>query len=214
MSTSTTKNDLDKQTAKLIARIAENLPDMDGDIMQGWIDNPSGLKKFLLGLCPPEDIPLPETTSLDTVVHVDRTLHPGYPEWMNSVLRLDLAGVGPAVYDLVLVRLFLHEGQKNDQLMKGGDIYEYLTKNDCLKDCLGLHDALEIQKKGTKVFRNMFGDDNVFCWKSVVRGRNGQLLVPFVHNIDDRIEVGWRWIGKGWSANDPAGHFASLRWGL
>ncbi len=44
---------MDKQTAKLIARISENLPDMDGNVMQGWIDNPRGLKKFLSNLCPP-----------------------------------------------------------------------------------------------------------------------------------------------------------------
>lgn len=40
------------QVAKLIARIAENLPEMSSDIMQGWIDNPRGLQKFLSGLCP------------------------------------------------------------------------------------------------------------------------------------------------------------------
>ena len=37
----------------LIARISENLPpQMTGDVMQGWIDNPVGLAKFLGGLCP------------------------------------------------------------------------------------------------------------------------------------------------------------------
>ena len=47
---------MDKQTGKLIARIAENLPDMESDIMQGWIDNPKGLQRVLKGaLCPPEE---------------------------------------------------------------------------------------------------------------------------------------------------------------
>ncbi len=42
------------QTAKLVARIAENLPDMDSGLMQSWIDNPRGLKKTLAAaLCPP-----------------------------------------------------------------------------------------------------------------------------------------------------------------
>ena len=47
---------IDKQTTKLIARIAENLPaDMSGDVMQGWIDNPKGLQKVLKeALCPPK----------------------------------------------------------------------------------------------------------------------------------------------------------------
>lgn len=42
---------ISKQTAKLVARIAENLPaEMSDEIMQGWIDNPKGLQKFLSGL--------------------------------------------------------------------------------------------------------------------------------------------------------------------
>jgi len=40
----------DRQSGKLIARIAENLPEMSGEVMQGWIDDPKGLQKFLLGL--------------------------------------------------------------------------------------------------------------------------------------------------------------------
>ena len=42
------------QVAKLIARMAENLPDeMSEDVMQGWIENPRALQKFLSGLNPP-----------------------------------------------------------------------------------------------------------------------------------------------------------------
>lgn len=44
---------MDKQTGKLVARIAENLPDMDGRMMQRWIDDPKGLQAFLFGLNPP-----------------------------------------------------------------------------------------------------------------------------------------------------------------
>lgn len=44
-----------KQTAKFISRLCENLPEMDDDIMQCWIENPKGLKRFLLGLCPSEN---------------------------------------------------------------------------------------------------------------------------------------------------------------
>lgn len=47
----------DRQSGKLIARIAENLPELTDDVMQGWIDNPKGLQKFLLGLNPPATSP-------------------------------------------------------------------------------------------------------------------------------------------------------------
>ncbi len=43
---------MDKQTGKFIARIAENLPDMESDLMQNWIDRPKKLQEFLRGLCP------------------------------------------------------------------------------------------------------------------------------------------------------------------
>lgn len=43
------------QVAKLIARIAENLPEMDENVMQGWIESPKGLQKVLReALCPPQ----------------------------------------------------------------------------------------------------------------------------------------------------------------
>ena len=48
---------ISKQTAKFIARIAENLPDMDETTMQGWIENPKSLQKTLMkAFCPPEHI--------------------------------------------------------------------------------------------------------------------------------------------------------------
>lgn len=45
---------MNKQVLKLGARILENLPVMSSGVMQGWIDNPMALKKFLSGLVPAE----------------------------------------------------------------------------------------------------------------------------------------------------------------
>lgn len=41
---------MDKQTLKLGACVLENLPKMSSSEVQRWIDNPSGLKRFLSGL--------------------------------------------------------------------------------------------------------------------------------------------------------------------
>ncbi|MBI5139752.1 hypothetical protein HZA26_04050 [Candidatus Nomurabacteria bacterium] len=41
---------MDRQTGKLIARIAENLPSMEGPVMQEWIEDPMRLQGFLSGL--------------------------------------------------------------------------------------------------------------------------------------------------------------------
>ncbi|MEY3784342.1 MAG: hypothetical protein RLZZ230_664 [Candidatus Parcubacteria bacterium] len=57
---------MDKQELKLGARILENLPIMPPDVMQGWIDNPKALNKFLAGLVP-EETPKTCLRHLETV---------------------------------------------------------------------------------------------------------------------------------------------------
>ena len=43
----------DSQTKKFCSVVVDALPkNISEDVMQGWIDNPKGLQKFLLGLCP------------------------------------------------------------------------------------------------------------------------------------------------------------------
>ena len=48
------QNTYHKQTAKFLAMVAQNIPEMSSDVMQGWIQNPKALKKALAPLCPPE----------------------------------------------------------------------------------------------------------------------------------------------------------------
>ena len=47
----------DRQTAKFLAVVGENMPEMSGEVMQGWIQNPMALQKFLEGLRPSEASP-------------------------------------------------------------------------------------------------------------------------------------------------------------
>ena len=42
----------DGQTARFLASVATCMPPLSGDVMQGWIDNPQGLKKILCSLNP------------------------------------------------------------------------------------------------------------------------------------------------------------------
>jgi len=47
----------DRQTAKFLAVIGENMPELSGDVMQGWIENPKSVQKVLKeAFCPPEVI--------------------------------------------------------------------------------------------------------------------------------------------------------------
>jgi hypothetical protein len=56
---------MSKQMLKLIARIAENLPEMDPTTAQGWIENPQALKETLKeALCSPKEKVMKEKSSL------------------------------------------------------------------------------------------------------------------------------------------------------
>ncbi|MFZ2303694.1 MAG: hypothetical protein WAV98_02820 [Minisyncoccia bacterium] len=48
------QNTYNKQTAKFLAMVAQNMPEMSADVMQGWIQNPKALKKALTILSPLE----------------------------------------------------------------------------------------------------------------------------------------------------------------
>lgn len=48
-----------KQTAEFLASVVQNIPrEISRDVMQGWIENPSGLQRVLqAALCPPPKVP-------------------------------------------------------------------------------------------------------------------------------------------------------------
>jgi len=81
------------QTAQFIAAVAQNLPEMSSDVMQGWIKDPKALQKFLLDLCPPvPDIPIPEfkvwrTIKLGTGL---KTAEDFYKYFRNNRLNIDI----------------------------------------------------------------------------------------------------------------------------
>ena len=201
---------IDKQTAKLGARILENLPvDLDDNTMQGWIDNPKGLQKFLRGLCPsPVVVPTLEPP-LDFIIHVDRSVKPSYPEWMKKVMHLELEGTGPSEYNLkAQVEEWLHDDQKSG-VVRGQMIYGHLKASNELANCLGLADLLAIQAKGIAVFRKLFKGKAVFGWKSIVENRdiNDNLNVPYLCGLGGGVLLHWHWLNDDWYSGDPALRF-------
>jgi hypothetical protein len=55
MTATTTAKTYDRQTASFLAVVGQNMPEISGDVMQGWIENPKALQKALrTALCPPE----------------------------------------------------------------------------------------------------------------------------------------------------------------
>jgi len=190
----------------LIGRIAENLPPLEGEAMKKWIDNPMKLKNFLLGLSTASQ----EEDPLDTIICVDRSVDSVCLNLAKEVIHYKLGTVGPTKYDLVKVELYLHDDQKEGGCMNGTKLYRYLEETDSLKNCLGFHDALKIQKKKIKVFRKVFGrGKTVFFWKSVARHPDYRLYVPFVSDGGNEVVVGWTRLDNNWDGSCPAARFAS-----
>lgn len=48
----------DKKTAAFIGFLIQNIPELDDETMNNWMNNPDATKKFLSGLKPPEAIPV------------------------------------------------------------------------------------------------------------------------------------------------------------
>lgn len=146
---------------------------------------------------------------LDTLIRVDRSVKPVYPDRMKKVMCPELEATGPAEYDLSQVALWLHDGQKDGCYMEGHKLYEYIKANNILESCLSLRDGEEIQKKGIHVFRKFFGGKAIFLWKSVVRHRNGDLVIPCLYDGGDRVILPWHWLGSHWRDYGPAARLAS-----
>lgn len=150
-----------------------------------------------------------EERSPDSIIRVNRSVRPSYPDWAKTVMHPELEPTGPAEYDIEKVEQWLHDGQKDGKWIEGNKIYAHLKETDTLKTCLGLRDLEEIQKKGIAFFRKYFQGKAVFGWKSVVRNRYGILFVPCLCEDDDEVVVRWSWLARGWDGRSPALRFAS-----
>lgn len=157
----------------------------------------------------------------DTIIRVDRSIRPTYPELMDKLMNPELESMGPNEYDLAMVTPWLHPKQEHCGVTTGQVIFDYLRNHDMLKWCLGLQDALEIKKLGVAVFQRVFGNEVVCFWKSVVRMRSsdGHLFVPllcvhshgvvrggcYVHFLPSML-LEWICLGDSWFGN----YFAAL----
>lgn len=145
----------------------------------------------------------------DTIIRVDRSVRPTYPEWMKDVLHPELEAVGPTEFEIARVEQWLHDDQKGGNYVRGQVIYDHLKSYNMLESCFGLRDLEEIQKKGIAFFRKYFESRVVFGWRSVVRNRIGDLLAPYLLESDGEVVLGWSWLDNRWYGRDPALRLAS-----
>ncbi|MCX6735616.1 MAG: hypothetical protein NTZ13_00860 [Candidatus Parcubacteria bacterium] len=145
-------------------------------------------------------------TPISSIIYVDCTIPANYPKWVGEVLYPDLESTVPTEFYADKLLQWLHDGQKNGYVT-GNTIHKFLKDYGMIKNCLGLRDLEEIQKKGITFFRKYFKSKYVFGWKSVVRDLNGCFYTPSLFESfesDDIVELNWSWLGCGWNSNDPA----------
>lgn len=82
----------DRQTAKFLAVVGENMPELSGNVMQGWIQNPRAVQKALRkAFCPPSKVwkTINLGTGLKTVKdfrHALRDGEFGLSDWASDIL--------------------------------------------------------------------------------------------------------------------------------
>ena len=147
-----------KQSMKLAARILENLPVMSPDVMQEWIDNPTGLQEFLAPLAPAgEQLPenptrrrrnrylnhiatarIAPTTGSTTLALASDVftgyLDPNFLVWNTNVFGLDTEEISADIYEInkdgSLATLFGSFGLKARLLcLTQGQIREFCRTN-------------------------------------------------------------------------------------
>ncbi|HCC06198.1 TPA: hypothetical protein DEP94_02490 [Candidatus Nomurabacteria bacterium] len=148
----------------------------------------------------------PVAELVSSIITVDRSVCPSYPDWVTKVIYPQFVGMGPVGYDVTTLKQWLHDDQKSG-VVAGNLIHEYLKSNKMLEGCLGLRDLEEIQKKGIAFFRKYFQGKAVFGWKSVVRDSNGDLRVPCLVEDGGEVLLNWRWLVFDWFSNNPALRF-------
>ena len=92
----------DRHTAKFLARVAENIPEMSTEVMQGWIENPHGLQKFLAGLNPNQEVSDISNLAINYTLTLDQMIALGRYDWKNDNItakRFPIVGSGVTVVE-------------------------------------------------------------------------------------------------------------------
>jgi hypothetical protein len=140
-----------------------------------------------------------------SIVHVNRTAPPEYPKLVLAPVDKSLDLTGPSDYDLDSGDIFL--GYEADPKNITGDvIYARLKESKLIESCLGLADALAIQAKGAGFFRDFFGNQNIFFWKSVAWFPDGSKAVPYLFENKGTVYVNWRKLDSKWDGHSPSLH--------
>lgn len=196
----------DRQTAKFLAVVGENMPELSGDVMQGWIQNPRGVQKVLReAFCPPNatsELKVWKTIKLGTDLKVVEDFRRVLKEakrqisdWANDIMNKpafaeSLAKADPEEeYDLVLLTTAQLIGSK-----KGGTTSEVFAG----AERLGLEKLPAwIGPKLGQVYLDQPNGEYVLIGMKPIADSDGYLGVFDVRRLDSDL-----WLSGDWGNPD------------
>lgn len=201
----------DRQTAKFLAVVAENMPELSGDVMQGWIQNPKAMQKVLSNaFCPPE-----AATAPARMVSIDRTTPFDPAQLLGQRWAIDEQDER----SLVLTRIDLSKVRLVDMLEKDENRIKGEGKLARLKQAGHL-------RLDAKIFQTLW-ENQLLIPKSWKERTNGNVTFIFFDGTILRDPFGDRgvlylywdvgrwdwdcyWLEGDWDAHDPSAVLASI----
>ena len=181
-----------------------------------WLSTGENLKSVILFARGEAELvikvrPSPKAELLDTIIRVDRSVRPSYPDWVERVEHSDLEPTGPIEYDISKVKQWFHDGQKNGKRIKGNEIHTYLKGNRHAEDLSRTARLGGNPEERHHLLQETLPRQSRLRLKSGVRDRNrdGNLYVPFLYEHGGKVVMDWYWLGHDWDDSHPALRFAS-----
>ncbi len=146
----------------------------------------------------------------ERIVDTRNVLPPRPPSWVMCSEHHHCAPDRPARYDLAKVRLWRAPGQKLGRDVSARYIHEQLIEKDKLQYCLSTADGVAIQKLGAAVFREVFGANSLFLWRTLFRDTESMYHVQYLYGEGDNgggdtLAMRWFRLDGTLSDCDPAG---------
>ena len=187
----------DRHTAKFLAVIGENMPEIQSDIMQGWIERPKTLQRVLRdAFCPPtkhqaEDAPIEHVIDCDADPFVPNG-------WKVEEHKKD----GQCKWDAAQVALYLSDPQKEGKTIEGNKLRTELNGKPVLNA-----NVLDYLLKHPHLIPEEWEDKYVFFWGTIYRRSGGRLGVRCLYWDFN----GWQWGSSRLVADWRDHHPAALR---
>lgn len=201
------QNTYHSQTAKLIATVCQAMPEMSGEVMQEWIENPKALRHFLKGLCPPK-------VAGGSSISIDRSVPFDPKKFLNKgwiIDEQDERSLALAKVDLLQVRL-VSMIKNGEESIQGEEKLKRLKATGNIRLDAGVFQALwenqelipaEWEEKTKEYTTYVFFDG------TIIRDPYGRRYVLCLYFGDGRWDWNYFWLGHHWCANYPSAVLAS-----